>query len=900
MPHEYVRLLQEQARQNRIKYLTRIEQEHPGVSAGNTADLLSGKDVLLEVPLRFHDLAADCDALTKAHRGSSLSSHCYEPMIIVGTHQVTKEQKLALLFVGYVLGQLQNQLPTSGAIVGADGRIHKVEMESANRILMPIIKALRQWTDSSPSTSPPVILNKHCSTCQFQRGCLEQAEKDDDLSLLDRVTPKKIRQYHKKGIFTVTQLSYIFKPRRSRKRRTKAPVSFKVDLQALALRTGKIYIQELPTLLRCDVELFLDLEGIPDQNFHYLIGLLIYEQGNRSYHSFWANAPEDERRIWAEALQKINEYPEAPIYHYGSYEPRAIDRLAQKYQSDCTALKNRLVNLNASIYGKVYFPTRSNNLKELGKLVGASWTAPDASGLQSLVWRYRWEETGESQYQEMLVTYNREDCEAVWFLLEELSKIIASADAHKNIDFADQPKQHATELGHQIHEEFQSIIRYAHADYDKKRVSIRPQQSTTGTVGNKRGGVKGHQAYRRIVPSKTDTVIQIAPQRTCPKHNDESLEISEKVAEKLIINLRFTKTGCRKTATKYIGVQGYCQKCRKHYLPPKIEELGSQLFGHAFQAWVIYQRIVLRLPYRIILQEMEDIFNERTSDQTLINFIKYFFNYYATTEKLSIQHLLESPFIHADETPINVQGVDHYVWVFTNGKHVVFRMTETREATIAHEFLSGYKGVLISDFYGGYDAVICRQQKCLIHLIRDLNNDLWNDPYNRVYEAFVSEVKNLLVPIFEVEEKYGLKRWHLSKFCKSVDRFYQDNIDKELSSCELVAKYQKRFQRYRDSLFTFLQLDGIPWHNNTAENALRHLAVQRKISGTFFKKVAPQYLLLLGIAQTCRFQDKSLLKFFLSEEIDIDKFKAAKHIKTTSIIGRPKDIKEQDPSVLKA
>jgi len=117
-----------------------------------------------------------------------------------------------------------------------------------------------------------------------------------------------------------------------------------------------------------------------------------------------------------------------------------------------------LVNLNACVYGKVYFPTRSNNLKELGKLVGASWTAPDASGLQSLVWRHHWEETGESQYREMLVTYNREDCEALWLLAEELSKIIASADAHVNIDFADRPKQRATELGNEIHEEFQSII----------------------------------------------------------------------------------------------------------------------------------------------------------------------------------------------------------------------------------------------------------------------------------------------------------------------------------------------------------------------------------------------------------------------------------------------------------
>jgi predicted RecB family nuclease len=707
-PHEYVRLLEEQGHRNRIQYLDIIRQEHPDLSAGGAADLLSGEDVLIEVHLQFRDLKADCDMLTKVRRSSSLSTHSYEPTIIVGTHQVTREQKLALLFNGYVLGQLQNKLPATGTIVGTDGQAHKVGLETADQTLRPMIEALRQWTGSSPSTLPPVILNKHCPSCQFRKECLEQAEKDDDLSLLDRITPKKIRQYQKKGIFTVTQLSYVFKPRRSRKRRTKAPASFKVELQALALRTGKIYIQELPALLRREVELFIDIEGIPDQNFHYLIGLLINERGNRSHHSFWANTPEDEQRIWAEALKKINEYPEAPIYHYGSYEPRAIDGLAQKYQTDCDTLKNRLVNLNACIYGKVYFPTRSNHLKELGKLVGASWTAPDASGLQSLVWRHRWEETGESQYQEMLVTYNREDCEALWLLTEELSKIIASADAHVNIDFADRPKQHATELGNEIHEEFQSIIRYAHADYDKKRVSIRPPKNTPQTEEKKRGAPKGHQAYQRIVPSKAGTIIKVVPKRTCPKHRGESLERSEEIAEKFIINLRFTKTGCRKTVTKYVGAQGYCQKCNKHYPPPKIEEFGNQLFGHAFQAWVIYERMVLRLPYRIILQEMEEFFNESMSIGTLISFIKYFAEYYSATEKLLIQRILESPFVHIDETPINIQGADHYVWVFTDGKHVVFRMTETREATIVHEFLSGYQGVLISDFYGGYDAVTCR------------------------------------------------------------------------------------------------------------------------------------------------------------------------------------------------
>ena len=82
--------------------------------------------------------------------------------------------------------------------------------------------------------------------------------------------------------------------------------------------------------------------------------------------------------------------------------------------------------------------------------------------------------------------------------------------------------------------------------------------------------------------------------------------------------------------------------------------------------------------------------------------------------------------------------------------------------------------------------------------------------------------------------------------------------------------------RYRESLFTFLNEDNIPWNNNMGERAIRHLAVQRKISGTFFESIMLHYLLLLGIMQTCRFQNKSFLQFLLSKEKDVDKFKKRK------------------------
>ena len=162
------------------------------------------------------------------------------------------------------------------------------------------------------------------------------------------------------------------------------------------------------------------------------------------------------------------------------------------------------------------------------------------------------------------------------------------------------------------------------------------------------------------------------------------------------------------------------------------------------------------------------------------------------------------------------------------------------------------------------------------HLIRDLNDDLWAAPFDTEFEMFVLKVRNLIIPIMEAVQRYGLKKRNLNKFKKSVDKFYKTEIVGKHYKSEVTIKFQNRFQKYRTRLFIFLEQDGIPWHNNTAERALRHLAVQRKISGSFFESVTHYYLVMLGIMQTCKFQDKSFLKFLLSGETDIEQFKKSK------------------------
>ncbi len=362
----------------------------------------------------------------------------------------------------------------------------------------------------------------------------------------------------------------------------------------------------------------------------------------------------------------------------------------------------------------------------------------------------------------------------------------------------------------------------------------------------------------------------------CP-HHDEPLRPTERLSKRLIIDLVVAKNGMRKTIIEYVGVQGYCAKCKRSFAPPEIKKYSSnQIYGYQFQAWLVYQRVGLRMTYESIAQMVAEQFHEKMPLNYTVLAIKTLSSAYAETEKGIIRHLLESPFLHADETPINIKASTQYVWTFTTDKYVIFKLSKTREAAIAYDFLKDYHGILITDFYPGYDAIACRQQKCWVHLIRDLNDDLWEYPFDSEYETFVSEVRNLIIPMMEAVQKYGLKKRHLQKFMQHVNAFYDKTITGKQYTSELVIKYQKRFVRYRESLFTFLEYDGVPWHNNTAERALRHIAQQLQISMSLREVTTHEYLRLLGIKQTCRFQNKSFFQFLLSREIDIDLFEESR------------------------
>ena len=104
--------------------------------------------------------------------------------------------------------------------------------------------------------------------------------------------------------------------------------------------------------------------------------------------------------------------------------------------------------------------------------------------------------------------------------------------------------------------------------------------------------------------------------------------------------------------------------------------------------------------------------------------------------------------------------------------------------------------------------------------------------------------------------------------------------NKEYTS-DLVKNFQRRFVKYGDKLFTFLDYDGVPWNNNNAEHAIKRFVQLRKaIGGSSTAKGIQEYLVLLSICETLRLKNVSFLQFLLSGATNIDSYMDSQGNKT--------------------
>ena len=377
------------------------------------------------------------------------------------------------------------------------------------------------------------------------------------------------------------------------------------------------------------------------------------------------------------------------------------------------------VNLVGCIYGKVYFPTFSNSLKEVGRYLGFKWTWPRASGAAATLLRRAWDLSGDDGFKRELIDYNMDDCRAAVTVADALTRICRGGAT--DLDAVDVG---SLEVGFQrtfgkfdsVLPEFGKINSAAYWDYQRSKVYARTDKTIRRTVQKSRDRSKAPTIEKEVT-------IEDVPD-TCPRCGATKLWIHANGSQ-IIFDLRFTKKGIKRWNVRYHYKWYRCSECRLHISVHS----GELRFGTNLKAFIVYLLIELRLSHQKAAEHMS-LFGLPMTKPMFKRIKSEMANKYMPTYRGILGQIKKGRLIHADETKGVVKGEGHYIWVFTNLTTVAYVYAESREATILEEMLDGFSGVLVSDFYAAYDSVPCAQQKCLIHLMRDINEDLHRNPFD--------------------------------------------------------------------------------------------------------------------------------------------------------------------------
>jgi len=399
------------------------------------------------------------------------------------SERIERCQKVLLAFAGSVIGSVQGRVPEQGIIIhGPKYRLSRLRLDTYQEELSAILDQLWELLDGN--TIPPPVLNSHCDVCQFQPRCRREAVEVDHLSLLKGMSEEEIYRHNSKGIFTVTQLSYTFRLKRRPKRAKLLPPSHSYALQALAKRQKQVFVHGVPDIPCAAVNVYFDIEGIPDRNLHYLIGMVVQHNGRSEQFSFWADHADEEEAIFRSFLDAIPMHQDVRLFHYGSYETAAMRRIKGKmplvYQDRLGQIQKLSVNVLNVVYHHFYFPVLSNSLKEVAGVLGFKWTEAGSTGLQSIVWREEWEKTRDQALKGRLCVYNRDDCLALQHVTEFMRNAMstvaegsAGANAPLSIESTDSlkssiKKRHEFGSIEFVVPEFDAVNRCAYFDYQRE------------------------------------------------------------------------------------------------------------------------------------------------------------------------------------------------------------------------------------------------------------------------------------------------------------------------------------------------------------------------------------------------------------------------------------------------
>jgi transposase len=368
--------------------------------------------------------------------------------------------------------------------------------------------------------------------------------------------------------------------------------------------------------------------------------------------------------------------------------------------------------------------------------------------------------------------------------------------------------------------------------------------------GKTPGCKAGHAGSRRKIPERIDR-RQTHRAKCCPHchgHLQRCRTTRTRYTEDIPADLQAV-------TTEHTIHRDYCPRCQKQVEPKVPDALpGNQIGNHTLtlSAWLHYG-------LGQTLDHVVDVFNHHLQmkvtagglQQSWYQLQEILFPWYEQIQR----DALDAAVLHGDETGWRVNGKGHWLWCFSYARGTYYLIDRRRgRPVLAKFFRCAFRGTLVSDFWGAYNAVVCsRRQVCLAHLLRDLKYvEQYQHPSPK-WPRFAKKLRRLIRDGLRLKKQqpelaeapYVSRRNRLHTRLDAL--IATDWKDRQ------AARLLKRFRRHRDHLLTFLDDPAVPADNNHGERAIRPAVIIRKNSyGNRSQRGADTQAVLMSIYRTLK------------------------------------------------
>jgi transposase len=292
---------------------------------------------------------------------------------------------------------------------------------------------------------------------------------------------------------------------------------------------------------------------------------------------------------------------------------------------------------------------------------------------------------------------------------------------------------------------------------------------------------------------------------------------------------------------------------------------ASGIFGPRMRAFVAYLKGACHMSYTTIQSLLADVLCIHASAGYLAKVVDQagvaLEGPYAELRGA----LAGEPWLNVDETGHKDCGSGHWTWCFRAAGYTVFKIDPSRGACVLEEVLGeAFGGVLGSDLYSAYVKYTgdhgLLAQLCLAHLIRDVRYlTTLSDKVTVNYgERLLAAIRALFRVLHRREQMQD------QAFCRALEKAKKVVLKtaKAAPPRPDARTMAERFKTHGKSYFTFITEPGVAPTNNSAEQAIRHVVIDRRITqgtrGTRGQRWSERIWTTLA---TCAQQQRSSFRF---------------------------------------